>query len=101
LEVVWTEESKNSLYEIYKTIFEKSPQNALMVFNELILLGDSLKNTTLEYSKDLIINDEAVRVVSKWSYKVIYKKTVNTIFILDLFDSRQDLDKLFVFKKRS
>jgi plasmid stabilization system protein ParE len=100
LEVVWSEESKNSLYEIYKTIFEKSPQNALMVFNELTLLGDSLKNTTVEYSKDLIINDEAVRFVSKWSYKIIYEKTITKIVILDVFDSRQDPDKLFVFKKR-
>ena len=97
MEVVWTEESKKSLNEIYKTIFEKSPQNALMVFNELILLGDSLKKATVEYSKDLIINDEAVRVVSKWSYKIIYEKTITKIVILDVFDSRQNPDKLFVF----
>lgn len=91
---------ENSLYKIYKTIFEKSPQNALMVLNELTLLGDSLKKTNVEYSKDLIINDEAVRVVSKWSYKIIYEKTITKIVILDVFDSRQDPNKLFVFKKR-
>lgn len=101
MKVVWTEESKRSLYDIYKIIFEKSPQNALMVFNELTSLGESLKDTKLVYSKDLIINEEAVRVVSKWSYKIIYEKMIDTIFILDVFDSRQDPDKLFVFHKRS
>jgi len=72
----------------------------LIVFNELLLLGESLKDTKLVYSKDLIIDDEAVRVVSKWSYKIIYEKITDKIFILDVFDSRQDPDKLFVFKKR-
>jgi len=75
LKVIWTEKSKESLLDIFSYIFEKSPQNALMVFDALIALGDSLSDTTLEYSKDLIVNEEAVRFVSKWSYKIIYERT--------------------------
>ena len=75
MKVIWTEKSKESLLDIFSYIFEKSPQNALMVFDALIALGDSLSDTTLEYSKDLIVNEEAVRFVSKWSYKIIYERT--------------------------
>jgi len=38
LKVIWTEKSKESLLDIYNYIFEKSPQNALMVFEELTAL---------------------------------------------------------------
>ena len=75
MKVIWTEKSKESLLDIFSYIFEKSPQNVLMVFDVLIALGDSLSDTTLEYSKDLIVNEEAVRFVSKWSYKIIYERT--------------------------
>jgi len=45
LKVIWTEKSKESLLDIFSYIFEKSPQNVLMVFDVLIALGDSLSDT--------------------------------------------------------
>lgn len=98
--VIWTGEATDSLLNIYKHIFEKSPQNALMVFDELTKLGNSLKDDKLEYSKDLIVNDEAIRVVSKWGYKIIYERTSNKVIIIEIFGSYQDPNKLLnIFKK--
>lgn len=81
--------------------FEKSPQNALMVFDELTALGDSLKDKKLEYSKDLLVNEETVRVVSKWSYKIIYERISNEVIIIDVFGSHQSPKKLLNLIKRS
>ena len=101
MKVIWTEKSKESLLDIFSYIFEKSPQNVLMVFDVLIALGDSLSDTTLEYSKDLIVNEEAVRFVSKWSYKIIYERTSNEVIIIDVFGSYQSPNKLLtIFKKK-
>nr|WP_299666877.1 type II toxin-antitoxin system RelE/ParE family toxin [uncultured Polaribacter sp.] len=86
----------NSLLGIYNYIFEKSPQNALMVFNKLTKLGDSLSDNNIEYSKDLIINDEAVRFVSKWDYKIIYERKINYVLIIDVFSSKQNPNKLIL-----
>lgn len=101
MKVVWTEGAKISLLEIYSYIFQKSPQNALMVFDELTSLGNSLKDPKLEYSKDLIVNEESVRFVSKWSYKIIYERTPKEVIIIDVFDSSQHPNKLLkIIKNR-
>ncbi|WP_302849911.1 type II toxin-antitoxin system RelE/ParE family toxin [Polaribacter batillariae] len=96
MKVVWSSKSMDSLLGIYNYIFEKSPQNALMVFNELTKLGDSLSNNKIEYSKDLIINDKAVRFVSKWDYKIIYERKENRVLIIDVFSSKQNPNKLIL-----
>lgn len=94
MKVIWTEKAKESLLGIYNYISEKSPQNALMVFNELTTLGNSLSDAKLEYSKDLIVNDKAIRFVSKWSYKIIYERKTDIVVIIDVFNSRQNPIKL-------
>jgi len=101
LKVIWTEKSKESLLDIYSYIFEKNPQNALMVFDELTILGNSLNDEKLEYSKDLIVNDVAVRFVSIWSYKIIYERTSNEVIIIDVFGSYQSPNRLLdIFEKK-
>ena len=101
MKVIWTEKSKESLLDIYSYIFEKSPQNALMVFDELTILGNSLNDEKLEYSKDLIVNDVAVRFVSIWSYKIIYERTSNEVKIIDVFGSYQSPNRLLdIFEKK-
>ena len=101
MKVIWTEKSKESLLDIYSYIFEKSPQNALIVFDELTILGNSLNDEKLEYSKDLIVNDVAVRFVSIWSYKIIYERTSNEVIIIDVFGSYQSPNRLLdIFEKK-
>ena len=101
MKVEWTQESKESLRDIYNYIFEKSPQNALMVFNELLHLGESLSDEKLEYSKDLIVNHNAVRFVSKWSFKIIYERALDRVIIIDVFSTKQNPDRLLkLFKDK-
>lgn len=99
MKVVWTQESKESLSNIYHYILKNSPQNATMVLDELLTIGDSLANPKLEYSKDLIVNDDSVRFVSKWSYKIVYERKEDKVIILDVFNTSQNPKKLFKLLK--
>lgn len=44
MKVIWSEQAKESLAQIYDYTFEDSPQNAEMVFNTLFELGNSLSD---------------------------------------------------------
>lgn len=92
--VVWSLEAKNSLSEIYNYIFEDSPQNAEKVLNNIIDLAESLHDERYDYAIDPIINKEKFRHISIWTYKIIYERTTNKVLILDIFNGKQNPDKL-------
>jgi plasmid stabilization system protein ParE len=94
LKVVWSNQAKFSLLEIYEFIAKHSMQNAVMVIETLTALGESLSNENLEYSKDIILDDERFRSVTKWSFKIVYERTKSKVIILDVFNSHQNPKKL-------
>jgi plasmid stabilization system protein ParE len=94
MEVVWSEEAKQSLQNIYDAIFKDSPQNANHVVESLLDLGSSLKNPKIEYAKEPIINKKRFRFIPKWSYKIIYERANNKVVILDVFNSKQHPNKM-------
>lgn len=98
MKVIWSKLAKESLAQIYDYIFEDSPQNAEMVFNTLFELGNSLSDEKVEYTKDLIINEERFRSAPKWSYKIIYERTESSVIILDIFNTYQNPKRLSRYK---
>ena len=98
MKVVWSDQAKESLAQIYDYIFEDSPQNSKMVFNTLFELGNSLSNEKVEYAKDLIINDERFRSLPKWNYKIIYERTKSAVIILDIFNTNRNPKLLNKYK---
>jgi plasmid stabilization system protein ParE len=94
MKVVWSKESLDSLSKIYNYIFSSSPQNALFVFEELLNLGDSLADERFEYSKELLIDSSKYRYIPKWSYKIIYERKLNMVVIIDVFNTKQNPNKL-------
>lgn len=92
--VIWSQEAKKSLFEIYNYIFEDSPQNAEKVLNKIIDLAESLQDEHYEYSIDPIINKEKFRHICIWSYKIIYERTKEKVLILDIFNGKQYPNKL-------
>lgn len=97
MEVIWSRQARNSLAHIYDYIFDESPQNALIVFNTLFDLGNSLSDERFDYSKDLIINKDRYKCIPKWSYKIIYERKDSEVIILDIFNTNQNPDKLLKF----
>ena len=94
MNLVWSEEASNSLAKIYFYILEDSPQNAVMVFDKIIELVETLQDEKIEYSIDPVIGKQNFRHISIWSYKIIYERNLDTVIILDVFDGRQNPKKL-------
>ncbi|CAM2786477.1 type II toxin-antitoxin system RelE/ParE family toxin [Flavobacterium frigoris] len=97
MKVVWSQEARNSLSDIYNYIFEDSPQNAENVLNKIIDLVESLKDERYEYAMDPIINKEKFRHFSIWSYKIIYERNDTTILVVDIFNGKQNPSKLDMY----
>lgn len=87
----------DSLTSIYDYIYERSPQNAMNVLDKLLELGNSLADDFVLYSIDPIINKQNFRHISLWSYKLIYEIQNDKVVILEVFDGRQNPDKLDSF----
>ncbi|AZB22259.1 type II toxin-antitoxin system RelE/ParE family toxin [Kaistella haifensis] len=96
--VEWSEEAKESLADIYDYIFESSPKNAEYVIETLLELGNTLKDSRFDYSKDLIINSDRFRFIPKWSYKIIYERKNNEVRIIDVFGTKQNPEILKKYK---
>lgn len=94
MNVIWSHEAKKSLSEIYNYIFEDSSHNAEKVLNKIIDLAESLLDDRYDYAIDPIINKEKFRHISIWSYKIIYERTKKGVLILDIFNGKQNPDKL-------
>lgn len=76
---------------IFMKIVQKT-QNTF--FDSLLELGDSLKDERFDFSRELIIDDDKYRFIPKWSYKIIYERKTNKVIIIDVFNSKQNPDKL-------
>jgi plasmid stabilization system protein ParE len=96
LPIRWDRLAKESLDEIYKNIEQDSPQNARMVKKELIKLAGSLYDFPEKYSKEEFLEEEPenYRSISKWSYKIIYEVTSESIIIADIFNTHQHPSKI-------
>jgi plasmid stabilization system protein ParE len=92
--VIWSQEARNSLSAIYSYIYKGSPQNAEMVLNKVIESVELLQDERYEYGIDPIINKEKFRHLSIWSYKIIYERTNEKVLTLDIFNGKQNPDKL-------
>jgi plasmid stabilization system protein ParE len=88
--------AKESLDNIYEYILQDSLLNARKVKKELIKLVGSLNDFPKKYSKEefLLELSENFRSVSKWSYKVIYEITNESIIIVDIFHTSQRPSKI-------
>jgi len=94
MKVKWSIQAMQSLTLIYDYIYKDSPQNAKVVFNTLLDLGNSLSDPSVEYAMDPILNDKRFRFIPKWSFKIIYERRNEVVVILDVFSSNQNPEKL-------
>ncbi|MBQ0910033.1 type II toxin-antitoxin system RelE/ParE family toxin [Flavobacterium sp. F-328] len=87
--IVWESRAEQELQDIYDYIFLSSPQNAENVINELVATSESVQNMPYKYPKEPYFNDENIRFVPKWSYKIIYLIGDIDITILSVFNTSQ------------
>ena len=86
--VVWSKASLDSLEIIYNFIFENSPQNAEMVVDALLNLGDDLAKFPERNPRETLYNDESIRYFPKWNFKIVYRIEENRILIINIYSTK-------------
>jgi toxin ParE1/3/4 len=94
MKVLWSKKASNELEAIYNYIKKVSPQNAVLVFNEIFDLANSLPNFPYKFPVEQIINIEKVRFAAIWSFKIVYSVEKESIVILRVFNTKQNPKKL-------
>jgi plasmid stabilization system protein ParE len=94
MKVLWSKKASNELEAIYNYIKKGSPQNAILVFNGIYDLANSLPNFPYKFPVEAIINIEKVRFVAIWSFKIIYSVEKDSVVILRIFNTKQNPKKL-------
>ena len=85
--IVWESRAEQELQEIYDYIFLDSPQNAENVITELVAIAEYISNMPYKHPKEPYFNDENIRFVPKWSYKIIYEIGDIDITIISVFNT--------------
>ena len=93
--IVWDSEAEQELQDIYNYIFLDSPQNADMVVSELLSLIQDIPNMPYKYPKDPFSDDDAIRFIAKWNYKIIYEIDDSLIRIASVFSTRKSPEKQY------
>ena len=94
IKIVWDIQAKNSLKHIHDFIKKDSVQNAKKVKKKLLEIAGNLDVFPKKFALEKYLDDNSIRSVIKWSYKIIYKITPGEIHIIDIFDVRQNPGKL-------
>jgi toxin ParE1/3/4 len=94
MKVLWSKKASNELEAIYNYIKKGSPQNAILVFNGIYDLANSLPNFPYKFPVEPIINIEKVRFAAIWSFKIIYSVEKESVVVLRIFNTKQNPIKL-------
>lgn len=92
--ISWHSKAVEDLNKNIAYIGSKSPQNALHVLKTLTELADSLVHIPTKYPVEPVYNSENVRFVTKWSFKIIYRVESDKIYILRIFNTNQNPNKI-------
>ena len=94
--VLWSKKAHNELDAIYNYILkkQKSPQNAVIVFNGIFDLANSLPDFPYKYPLEPLFKNENLRFAVIWSFKIVYAIHENSIVILRVFNTNQSPFKI-------
>jgi plasmid stabilization system protein ParE len=93
LKVIWDEEAKKSLQNIYTYIKQReSKSQAVSVRKKIVELCKSLGSFPEKFAEEPHLKDEKGNYRSKaiWSYKIIFEVASDSVAILDIFHTSRD-----------
>ena len=94
--VIWSNEAKADLRKIHKYISTDSKLYADNVKNNIIDKADTLDEMKKKFRVESEFNDETIRYMIVYSYKLLYRIVNNeVILVLGLPSQRQSLRKKF------
>ena len=89
--VIWTLPAKNDLRQIYNSIAYDSKIYAKRVTQNIAAKPDVLKELPLLGKAVPELNDEQIREISVYTYRIIYEVKPPDVFILAIVHKRRDL----------
>ncbi|WP_161554442.1 type II toxin-antitoxin system RelE/ParE family toxin [Sinomicrobium soli] len=91
--IIWTDEAKSDLKDIYDFLKSKSPQGAGNVISEIRNAPKSVRFS--HQNQDEEYNNTYKRIVIR-HYKILYRidEDKKTLVVATVFDARQNPDKL-------
>ncbi|MFP9098824.1 type II toxin-antitoxin system RelE/ParE family toxin [Flavobacterium sp. RHBU_24] len=93
MKIQWTKKASSELIAIIEYIKKDSPQNAVMVFEEVHKLADSLLLFPEKYPILSSAGKPNVRFTVLWNMKLIYVVRKDSITISRVFGTRQHPEK--------
>jgi len=87
MHIIWDSKANNDLNDNIGYIAKQSPQNARMVLNTLLELPNTLKTFPYSYPVEPHYNNENIRYITKWSFKMVYFVNGDTINIMRVFNT--------------
>lgn len=97
MKLVYTEQALQSLTEVLDFLAPKvSHQKLVEIRNQILDKADTLVQFPFKGQSETILEHLNLghRRLVEGNYKIIYKVEGQTIYITDIFDSRQDPDKM-------
>lgn len=94
MKVIWEDEAFEDLKQAVDFISITSPQNAIMVLDDLLELSETLSFMSLKYPVEPSYNKENIRCVTKYNHKLIYQLEKEQIIVLRVFPAKQNPDKI-------
>ena len=91
-QIIWSNRAKVNLKRIWNFYAEKSINSADNMISGIINTAEQLQVNILYQREENLISEHR-RVIFK-HFKIIYKVVVEKILILQIFDSRQNPNKL-------
>jgi toxin ParE1/3/4 len=89
--VIWTEHAKSQLRHIHDYIAQDSARYAKRVTEALINKSLSLAELPHHGKKVAELNDEAVREISLYSYRILYEINTTQVNVLAVVHKRRDM----------
>ncbi len=91
--VIWSEPARADLRSIHDFIAHDSQHYAKKVTQDIREKTDVLDGLPKVGKKVPELNNEAVRELSLYSYRIIYEIKIQSVFVLAVVHKRRDLEK--------
>jgi plasmid stabilization system protein ParE len=90
--VTWSQRARADLKAVHDYIAQDSPQNAKVVAREILRRADGIETTPLGGRKVPELNDEQVREIPAYSWRILYHLREGKVFIVTRVHKRRHLE---------
>jgi len=93
--IVWQDKATNSLDEIFQFVANDSIEKAFDLIDKIKEKTSDLAFWAEKYQKETLIDTQRnIRRAVVYSYKIVYEVKPDAIYILDIFHTAQNPNKL-------